>query len=41
MLILSAFCVSFFFFFLGAKKSITYSTKKLYKMTKGWLRKTS
>ncbi|KAM6121123.1 LOW QUALITY PROTEIN: phosphatidate cytidylyltransferase, mitochondrial [Pterocles gutturalis] len=25
----------------GAKKSITYSMKKLYKMTKGWLRKTS
>ncbi|XP_027743235.1 phosphatidate cytidylyltransferase, mitochondrial isoform X3 [Empidonax traillii] len=25
----------------GAKKSVTYSMKKLYKMTKGWLRKTS
>ncbi|XP_053932768.1 phosphatidate cytidylyltransferase, mitochondrial isoform X1 [Cuculus canorus] len=25
----------------GAKKSIRYSMKKLYKMTKGWLRKTS
>lgn len=25
----------------GAKKSVTYSMKKLYKMTKGWLKKTS
>ncbi|NXS06700.1 TAM41 protein, partial [Neodrepanis coruscans] len=25
----------------GAKKSVTYSMKKLYKMTRGWLRKTS
>ncbi|OPJ75157.1 phosphatidate cytidylyltransferase, mitochondrial isoform X3 [Patagioenas fasciata] len=25
----------------GAKKSVTYSMRKLYKMTKGWLRKTS
>ncbi|XP_037242123.1 phosphatidate cytidylyltransferase, mitochondrial [Falco biarmicus] len=25
----------------GPKKSVTYSMKKLYKMTKGWLRKTS
>nr|XP_047902100.1 phosphatidate cytidylyltransferase, mitochondrial isoform X2 [Anser cygnoides]XP_047902101.1 phosphatidate cytidylyltransferase, mitochondrial isoform X2 [Anser cygnoides] len=25
----------------GAKKSVTYSAKKLYKMTKGWLKKTS
>ncbi|KAM4654053.1 phosphatidate cytidylyltransferase, mitochondrial isoform 4-T10 [Amazona ochrocephala] len=25
----------------GVKKSVTYSMKKLYKMTKGWLRKTS